>query len=163
MSLPTLYSAELTRIPPVSVAFSPLRPNEAHGRMRMAFFTRAILAEAQNAVIALCNIPKNARIMRGFIFTSATPGATVNFDIGLVGRNLNGFIDDTVGATVADNNSYLGNFAPAAAAASGNFANTVAFHNGYIAAKDLILCAQVKGAAVTAASNLTGYVEYVVD
>lgn len=157
----TTYSNELNRVPPQSVTYSPLRPYEFHGRVRMAAFTVALLAQAQNSVIALHNIPKNARIIRGYIYVSAGPGANVNFDLGLIGSN--GFIDDTAGATVADTAAFLGNFAPANAAAAGNYANTYAFNTMYVAKKALQLIATVKTAAVSVAGVLTGYTEYVVD
>lgn len=163
MAAPTLFSDQLAKLPPQTQNYTPLRPSELHGRVRIGYFSRSLLAEAQNSLIGLTIIPKNARILESKITTSATPGASVNFDLGLSARNGNGNIDDTSGATVADAPAYLGNFAPAGAAAKGVFADTAAFHQGYLTTKDLILTATVKTAAVTAASILAGYVLYVVD
>jgi hypothetical protein len=165
MSLPTTFSSELNRIPPQSVTYNPLKPSEQHGRVRIAYFTLAVLAQAQNAVIGLCNIPKNARVLYGVLAKSATAGATVNWDLGLVGKDNNGYIDDTSGATVADSaaTAWFGNVANTTAASKGEFAILPAANMGYILKKDCMLVLTVKGAAVTAAATLTGWVEYVVD
>lgn len=161
--IPAEWSAELSQVPPIGQTYSPLKPSQFHGRVRMAYFTKAIAAELIAVSIGLCNIPKNARILRGYVFIGGGPGANVNFDIGLIGRDGKGFIDATPGATIADNANYLGNFAPANAAAAGNFASTVATNVGYLATRDLQLIATVRTANVSVAQTLQGYVEYVVD
>lgn len=163
MAKPTLFSVELAQVPPQAVAYAPLRPNQAHGRVRMAFFTRAVAAEAENSVIGLCYIPKNARVLKGAFMKSATTGATVNYDLGLSARDDNGYIDDTLGATVADAPAHFGNVANTTAAQAADFAATAAQNSGYILTKDCILTLKVKGAAVSAAATISGYVLYVVD
>ena len=165
MSRPTVFSAELNRIPPQSVTYSPLKPAEQHGRVRIAYFTRAVAAEAQNAVIGLCNIPKNARVLNGYLQKSATAGATVNWDLGLAGNDNNGYIDDTSGATVADSaaTAWFGNVANTTAESTQQFAQLPSTKRGYTLTKDCLLVLTIKGAAVTAAATLSGYVEYVLD
>lgn len=165
MSKPTgsNYSAELMRVPPQSVTYSPLKPSEEHGRVRMAYFTRAVAAEAQNTLIGLCKIPKNARVLKGKFSKSATTGATVNYDIGLCGKDNSGYIDDTVGATVADAPAHFGNIANTTAAQVADFADTAAQNMGYTLVKDCYLTLTVKDAAVSAAATISGYVLYVVD
>lgn len=165
MARPTNFSAELNRIPPQSVTYSPLKPSEQHGRVRIAYFTRAVAAEAQNLVIGLCNIPKNARVINGVLLKSATAGATVNWDIGLAGNDNNGFIDDTSGATVTDAAAaaWFGNLANTTAESNQSFAQLPSTKRGYTLTKDCLLVLTVKGAAVSAAATLSGYVEYVLD
>ena len=162
-STPTLFSNELSRVYPQGLTYSPLKPSESHGRVRIAYFTRAVLAEVQNAIIGLAYIPKNARVIKGHFAKSATAGATVNFDIGLAGRDGNGNIDDTVGAVVNDDPARFGNIANVTAASVADFADTSAQNMGYVLAKDCILIMTVKGAAVSSAATITGYVLYVVD
>ena len=166
MSLPILTtsnSVELQQVPPIAASYSPLKPSEKHGRVRIAAFTVALAAQAQNLLIGLCTVPKNARILESKIMIDGGPGANVNFDIGLSGADGTGNIEDTVGATVADSASYLGNFAPANAAAKSVFADTLANHAMYTAKKELLLTTTVKTAGVSVAATLKGYVKYVVD
>lgn len=165
MSRPTTFSSELNRIPPQSVTYSPLKPSEQHGRVRIAYFTLAVAAQAQNSVHGLCNIPKNARVLNGVFMKSATAGVTVNWDLGLVGNDNNGFIDDTSGATVADSaaTAWFGNLANTVAESNQSFAQLPSAKRGYTLTKDCLLVLTVKGAAVTAAATLSGYVEYVLD
>lgn len=163
MSRPTTFSSELNRVPPQSVTYNPLKPSEQHGRIRMAFFTLPVAAQAQNSLHGLCFLPKNARILGGKLKKSATAGITVNWDLGLCGNDGNGYIDDTVGATVADAPAHFGNVANITAASDQGFADLPAANNGYTLKKDCLLTLTVKGAAVTAAATLTGYVEYVLD
>lgn len=167
------YSNELVQIPPIATTYQPLMPNQQHGRKRVVTFTVPLLAQAQNAVIGLCNIPKNARVFKSIIMISAGPGANVNFDIGLAGNDNNGNIDDgndvvditgpNGAAATVDTANFFGNFAPANAAAVGAFADTIANNCGYMLNKDCILTTTVKTAAVSGAATLYGYVEYVTD
>lgn len=163
MARPVVFSSELDRIPPQSVTYNPLRPYEQHGRVRRAYFTLAVAAQAQNLLIGLANIPKNARVFGGKFKKSATAGAIVNWDMGLAGNDGNGFIDDTVGATVADAPAHFGNIANTTAAQDVEWGVLPASNTGYVTKKDCILTLTVKGAAVTAAATLSGYVEYIVD
>lgn len=163
MARPTTFSAELNRIPPQSANYNPLKPSEQHGRVRIAWFTLAVAAQAQNSLHGLCNIPKNARIVSGKFMKSATAGATVNWDLGLCGNDGNGYIDDTVGATVADAPAHFGNVANTTAESQVDFAVLPSTNNGYTTKKDCLLTLTVKGAAVTAPATLTGYIKYVVD
>jgi hypothetical protein len=163
MSLPTTFSAELNRVPPQSVTYNPLRPYEQHGRVRRTWFTLAVAAQAQNSVHGLCFLPKNARVFGGKFKKSATAGATVTFGIGLAGNDNNGYIDDTVGATVADNTTYFGTVANTTAASDVEWGVLPASNCGYVTKKDCMLTLLVSAAAVTAAATLTGYVEYIVD
>lgn len=163
MPLPTAFSSELNRVPPQSVAYSPLKPSEAHGRIRMAFFTVVLLAQAQNLLIGLCYVPKNARVLNSVWNKSATAGATVDFDIGLAGKDGSGNIDDTAGATVADAPAFFGNIANTTAAGKADFADLQASNFGYTLKKDCILTMTVKDAAVTAGCTVMGFVRYVVD
>ena len=163
MARPTTFSSELDRVPPQSVAYNPLKPSEEHGRVRMAFFTLAVAAQAQDSVHGLCKIPKNARVLKGKFSKSATAGATVNFDMGLCGNDGNGYIDDTTGAPVADDTAFFGNVSNTPAASVADFADTQAQNMGYTLKKDCLLTLKVKGAAVSAAATIKGYVLYVVD
>ena len=163
MAYPTLFSTEMAAIPPQSVAYTPLTPAQAHGRVRVATFNRACAAEAENVVIGLCNIPKNAKVLSVKFAKSATLGATVNFDIGLAGADSNGYIDDTSGATVADAVAHFGNVANTTAASVATKADTIAENMCYVLKKNCVLTLKVKGAAISAAGNISGYVLYVVD
>lgn len=164
MATPSIYSVELNQVPPQAQGFNPLNANQMHGRVRHATFTYVLLGtEVTTTLLGLCIIPKGAMLEKSDIFISATPGSSVTFTIGASGRNLNGFIDDTVGATVADSATLFGSFAPAGAAASGTFADTLAHKVGYIAAKDIILTASVATANVSAVATIFGYVRYVLD
>lgn len=159
----TTYSTELAQVPPQSPVYSPLRPTQYTGRMRIAGFTRALLAEPKDTtIIGLCRLPKNSRIMVIKFITDATT-STSTFDVGLIGANLNGFIDDTVGATVADNGTWFGAVPAVAGAQTALVANTAAQHNGYILKKDCYIICTIRTTNISAAANITGYAEYVLD
>jgi len=84
------YSGELGQIQPP--AYSPLKPNQKEGRIRVAHFTKTFASEAAGLDLALVELPKGARILRGEISVSASTGSAT-LSIGLAAKDGSGFID----------------------------------------------------------------------
>jgi hypothetical protein len=177
--VPTVFSVEMSAMPPQTTNYTPVPPQVHYGRRRSSWFQYALAgAEAQDTtIIALCIVPKNSRIQKSDIFIDAGPGANVTFDIGLVARDGSGVLDADTSleeeakpydvlpppSSITDTGNLLGSFAPANAAAAGNFADTMAHKVGFYTRKDCILIATVKTANVAAPANILGYINYVVD
>jgi hypothetical protein len=185
--VPTVFSVEMNQMSPQTQEYRPVAPQAHYGRARRSTFFYALAGtEAANTtIIGLCIVPKNARIAKSDIWIDGSPSATSTFDIGLAARDGLGVLDQNAAtnaleaeaalyekelyeglsgqAALADTGNLLGSFAPAGAAASGNFADTIAHYVGYVVKRDCILIATVKTANVTIAANIFGYVNYVVD
>ncbi len=150
MVMPRLYvtagkSTQVTAID--SADYDQLRPDEAHGRMRIAFweFTTLAAGGADGDSFAACEIPKGARILGGTLVSEAM-GAGVVAKVGITG-------------TLDKYGSGLDN----AAAGADEFAHTIAFNYGArTTAKERILVT-LTGAAPAASKKCNGHIVYVVD
>lgn len=150
MVCPRLYvtagkSTQVTAID--SADYDQLRPDEAHGRMRIAFweFTTLAAGGADGDSFAACEIPKGARILGGFMANEAM-GAGVVAKVGITGTL------DKYGSGI-----------DIAAAGADDFANTIALNYGQrTTAKERILIT-LTGAAPAASKKLWGHITYVVD
>jgi hypothetical protein len=150
MVMPRLYvtagkSTQVTAID--SVDYDLLRPDEAHGRVRMAFweFTTLAAGGADGDSFAACEIPKGARILGGKCCNEAL-GAGVVAGIGITGSA-----------------AKYGTGIDMAAAGEDLFANTIALNYGVrTTAKERILVV-LTGAAPAASKKIYGHILYVVD
>ncbi len=143
----TVLSEQITKID--SVAFDMLQPNEAHGRERIAFFkytTPASVGLADGDIVALCEIPKGARVTGGLICFEAL-GTSVVGKVGIVGSDA----------------KYLTAGTSMAAIGTALLASTIALNHGVqTTAKERIILT-LSGAAPAASKIITGVVRYVVD
>ena len=185
------YSIELNQGPPGNPqTYAPLRPNQLGGRVRMEMLTYVAAADATSS-IALCKIPKGARLIDIAFAASATLGGTATLSFGLAGADGSGNIDDgpptatpvnaadSIGAVVSDSTTCLsGAYAytattlnhllvPGAAnyAASPAAEGVISIANGgwlYMTAKDVYLTTTVAAAAL-GTQVLQGYVLYALD
>jgi len=155
-------SSELTGVAPTAQGNAKLQPNEQGGRIRMARFSYTVPAgnEADGNNIALCIVPNGARVLRVFV-TFGAMGAGAQLDLGIMGRDLNGFYD--AAGTLADDDDLFGAGQDVSAAGELTLADTIAQGYGTELDKDCFLVATVENAAWAAASALIGHVEYVVD
>lgn len=160
----TLNSVELTQVPPIGTTYSPLKPSQWHGRVRVASFSYAFAGTEvkDTTILGLCNLPKNARVLQATVITDATT-STSTFQIGLIGRDGSGLIDATTGATVADNATWWGTVGAVAGAQTAVVANTAAQHALYTLVRDCIAILTVKTTDIGAPFGLSGYFLYVVD
>jgi hypothetical protein len=148
--MPRLYvtagkSTQVTAID--SVDYDQLRPDEAHGRVRMAFweFTTLAAGGADGDSFAACEIPKGARILGGKTACEAL-GAGVVAAIGITGSA-----------------TKYGTGIDMAAAGEDLFANTIALNYGVrTTAKERILIV-LTGAAPAASKKVWGHILYVID
>lgn len=155
------YGTEAGAIKNVASAYAPLKPNQAGGRVRCAVFTRVYASEVAGDITALCVLPKGARILRGEVHMSASGGSTT-FAFGLMGKDGSGYIDDTVGATVSDNQAILLTAQTITTTALVRIAATNALSCMYETTKELWVTVTT-GAATIGTQTLTGFIEYVVD
>lgn len=147
---PRLYvtagkSTQVTAID--SADYDQLRPDEAHGRVRIAFFEFTTLAAggADGDSFAACEIPKGARVIGGKMACEAM-GAGVVADVGITGTL----------------EKYASNL-DVAAAGEDVFAHTIALNYGQrTTAKERIIVT-FTGAAPAASKKCWGHMEYVVD
>lgn len=151
------YSAELTQVAPPN--FAPLKPNQLHGRKRVAFFSKTFASESAGANIALCVLPKGARITGGDISFSATTGSAT-IALGLAGKDLTGYID--AAGSVSDGVALLLAAAAITTTPRVPFANTQALYYGYETEKELWLTLTTAAASM-GTQVLKGHIEYVVD
>lgn len=161
---PTKNSTQITNILALPIVYN--KPNEREGRVRIAYFEYTpTVAVAAAAIIALTKLPYKARIIQGIVTSNALV-ATSTADVGLAAVDATGLIDATVGATVADNATYLtaGGTLAVATAGSYSFANTQANHYGYELQKECYLILTLNTAGMDGAGDsLQGHVLYVVD
>lgn len=149
----------------VGVPFSQLKPSELHGRVRIAWFHwKPTVAIAATKVVRLAKLPKNARIITGVITSNAFV-ATSTLDVGLIGADASGIIDNPTDAT-ADSAVFFTGAAALAVATAGAyaFANNQANNEGYVLQKECYLIGKLNTAGMDGAADvLEGYVQYVVD
>ena len=186
------YSVELNQGSPGNPqTYAPLRPNQLGGRLRLEMFTYVAASDSSGNSIALCKIPKGARLLDiQFAVGTSLGSATLSF--GLAGANGNGNIDDgpntstptntsdSIGAVVADSktciaaattytttNTKVALLTPtvqnyAAAPAAEGVLNIGTGAWLYMVSKDVYLTATIGTAALTT-QILQGYVLYVLD
>lgn len=156
--------------------YAPLKTNLQGGRVRMAFFRVTLASQAAGEDIACCIIPKGARILGGVLAASATLANSATLAVGLMGKDLSGYIDDAVtggpgynttgaatvvGTPIADGVAVL-KAAAAQGATQVPFAITQALGYGYETAKELYLTITT-GTGTVSTEVVTGHVLYVVD
>jgi len=154
MPVPTAFSDQLAQVQPPN--YAPLRPNEAEGRVRLAYFTKTFASEASGFYMGLCRIPRGARLLRGCLYMSASTGSAT-IAIGLCGKDDSGFI----APGVADGPA-LCLAAQTMSTTEVPFLVTQALYQGYVTVKELYLTLTTGGAAM-ASQTLRGYLLYVVD
>ena len=156
---PDILSNELTAVAG-DQGHIGLKPNELHGRVRMARFSLNTGAGATvDDTVGLCRLPKNARIIEIFAAFEAM-GTSATVDLGLAGNDGS----DEIAAGVDDDFDMLASVVSVAAAGSSYaFANTIALGYGYELQKECLLVATVKGANWAADKELAGHVLYVTD
>lgn len=155
-------SVELTKVEAVGHAL--LKPNEMHGRLRMCRFTfdtgSGAVSDGEN--IKLCVLPKGARVLEIFIAFEAMGGSAA-VDIGLAGKDGNGFIDDTKGSTVDDDDDLFAAAISVVSAGEAIVADTIAQNYGYETLKEVYLVATAETDDWAANKDFIGHVVYVLD
>ena len=157
------YGAEQTQVR--AEGHAPIKPNELHGRQRIARFTlntnthgASGIADGSNVFVA--KLPKGARILIGKLKFEAM-GGTAALDVGLAAADGSGFID--AAGTVADDDDLFGAAIDVSGAGEAVFADTIAQNYGYELEKEcyLVLTAETDNWADD--KDLIGHIEYVVD
>jgi hypothetical protein len=149
-----------------ALGHSPLKPNELHGRQRIAYFQFQADRDATGAVVAqnddvrLCQIPAGARLTGGKIKHGAF-GSSVTLDIGLRGLDGSGYITTSLSGTADDPDAVATNLDVAAAGVKDLFEEPAYLF--YETEKELELYALFEGANPADNVELSGFVEYVVD
>lgn len=151
------YSTEQAQIQPPT--YAPLKPNQYEGRIRCAFFSKVFTTEAVATDLALCVIPKGARILGGQLCFSASTG-TATIAIGIMDKAGSGFIDAAL--SVSDNIAFFLAAAAITVTTMQEFGATQALNYGYETEKEVYVTLTT-GTAVMAAQTLKGFVRYVVD
>jgi len=151
-------SNELAQI--LAPLYGPLKPNQQHGRVRLAVFTKTFAAEAAGEDVALCVLPKGARILGGEFIFSATLGGTATISFGLMDKAGSGFIDTLL--SVSDNVALLFAATALTATAKQVLAATVALSYQYETEKELYVTCTTAAAAM-GTQVLTGHILYAVD
>lgn len=150
LAFPQLYatdskSAQITAID--SPDYDMLKPNEAHGRQRMAYFSGSTLATggATGDTYQLCELPIGARVLGGHLVTGVM-GASIVAAIGITGTT-----------------AKYGTGIDVAAAGVDLFANTIALNYGVeLAAKERVFMT-LSGGTPAASIAYAGHITYVVD
>lgn len=151
------YSTELVQgLPPL---YAPLKTNQAEGRVRHAMFTKQFATEAAGEDVALCELPRGARIIDGVAQVSATTG-TATLAFGLMDKAGSGFIDAAL--TVSDDVATLRAAATIVTTAQVALAATQLNRSLYEVEKVLYVTVTTAVAAM-AGQLLNGFVRYVVD
>lgn len=150
-------SVELAQVLPPN--FAPLKPNQEHGRKRVATFHYTFASQAAGHDVALCKLPKGARIIGGSITVSATM-ATCQISLGVMGADENGFID--AAGSVADDVDFLLAAVAITTTPKVLFAQTQALNYLYETEKELYVTLTTSVAAA-GAQVVKGSIEYVVD
>lgn len=151
------YGAELTQVQPPMTG--PLKPNQYEGRLRIAFFTIVFTTDASGTDVAVCILPKTARVILGSFWVSASTG-TATLSVGLMDKAGSGFIDAAL--SVSDNVAFFLAAAAVTVTTEQRFANTIALNFGYETEKEVYVTITT-GTAAMAGQTLKGYVGYVVD
>lgn len=152
-------------------AYSPLKPNQLHGRVRTANFRLTLASEASGTSFGVARIPKGARILGGEIAASATLANSATLSVGLAAVDGTGLIDDgtirqpdgvaATGTAESDQVACL-----KAAAAQGTtqvpFAITQALGYLYETGKEVYLTLTT-GTGTVATEVVTGSIRYVLD
>ena len=144
---------------------APIKSNELHGRVRIAYFqfkgTRdaAALVLAENDVVRLCQLPAGARLIGGTIKFGAF-GASVVLDLGLRALDDSGFIDAD-GSVADDPDAIATNVDVSAAGTASLFEETAYLF--YETEKEIELYCTFQGANPSDSAELFGTVLYVVD
>jgi hypothetical protein len=151
------YGTELAQIQPP--AYSPLKPNQREGRIRVAVFTKVFTTDVAGTDIALCELPAGARILNGEVCVSATTG-TATLSFGLMAKDGSGLIDKA--NTVSDNTASAFAAAAITTTALTPIFTTQALQRYYETEKPLLLTCTT-GTAAMAGQTLKGCIYYVVD
>jgi len=139
--------------------YAPIKVNKAGGRLRVQYFTVTLASQVAGEDIALCVLPKGARIIGGNIIASASLANSAQVSVGLMDKAGSSYIDAAL--SVSDNVAIL----KAAAVLSTTmlpFANTQALKFGYETEKELYVTATTSVGTVST-EVITGYVMYAVD
>lgn len=152
--------------------YAPLKTNQQGGRVRMCAFRVTLASQAAGEDIALCIIPKGARLLSGVIVASAALANSAQVSIGLAGTDGSGELKPagitaltTAGASSANAESDLVTALKAAAVLSTTqvpFLLTQALGYLYETQKEVYLTATTSVGTV-ATEVVTGHIFYVVD
>jgi len=144
-----------------AVGWSALKPYERGGRLRIVSFDYTVPTGtiAIATVVSMATLPPGVMLLGGKLDNTAL-GTGALADIGLRGHDGNGNIDDTSGATVADDADLLGNDIDMAAAGNDDFNHTAALNFLYVTKKEVDLVFTVVGAVWAAAAVVKGYLMY---
>lgn len=125
-----------------------LKSNVSYGRARRIYFTKTLPGSglATGDSIALCTLPKGARVLGGKFNWSATQGATATSAVGYAGATGRYFAA-----------------AVTASAATFALADTQAQNYGDELAADQIILITNAAAAWTVSTVLMGHIEFLVD
>ena len=151
------FDNELAQVQPPN--YSPLKPNQMGGRVRICFFTYTFASQAAGFDLGLAVLPKGARLIDGVFQFSATLGGTTTVSFGLMGKDGSGTID---GSGTSDGVALLMAALASSSTAKQNFLATAALDYGYETQKDLYLTLTTAAGAM-GTQVLTGHVTYVVD
>lgn len=140
-------------------AYAPMLPDVNYGRIRMCFFTVTLASQVAGEDIAVCILPKGARILGGDIAASATLANSAQLSVGLMAKDGSGTID--AANSVSDNVAYL-----RAAAVQGTakitHASTTALGYGYKTEKELYMTISTSVGTVST-EVIKGHISFVVD
>ena len=151
------YSNEQGQIQPPT--YTPLRPNQREGRVRIAYFSKTFASEASGTNIGLTELPKGARIIDGEITVSATTGSAT-IAVGLMAKDGSGTIDSA--NSVSDGVAYGLVAAAITTTAIVPLFATQALYRNYETQKPLIV--SLSTAAATMGPQVAmGWVRYVAD
>lgn len=167
------YSVQLNQTAPgAPQTYAPVKANEHYGRVRVSTFRYVFAAQASGHDVALCIIPKGARILGGILAASATLANSATLAVGLAGKDGTGNIKDagitaltTAGASSSSAESDAIACLKAAAVQGATqvpFAITQALGYLYETQKEVYLTMTTGTGAVTT-EVVTGEVRYVVD
>lgn len=148
---------------------APIKANELHGRVRIAYFqfqadrdaTGGVVA--QNDTVRLAQLPEGARLIGGTIKHGAF-GASVTLDLGLRGLDNSGFITKAItgGGAVADDPDAIATDLDVAAAGQKALFEEAAYLF-YETDKEVELYCTFEGANPADNVELSGVIHYVVD
>lgn len=150
-------STELTQVAPPN--YQPLKTNQKEGRARIAVFTKVFATEGAGHDVALCALPKNARILGGSFFVSASTGAAT-LAFGLMDKAGTGFID--AAGVVSDDTAFLVAAAAVTVLVRQDIPATIAKNFAYETEKEVYVTVSTAAAAM-AGQTLKGYILYAVD
>lgn len=148
-----------------ALGHGPLKPNELHGRVRIAYFQfkadrdSDTLTVDQNDTIRLCQLPAGARLIGGTVKTGAL-GALVTADFGLAAYDGSGKLDKAL--LVADDPDAIATNVDVSAAITFNLFEESAYLF-YETEKELDLTLLLEGADPADNVEISGTVLYVVD